>query len=226
MRTNGAFQQATPVPDGMIWVPIGAGSDPSASGATTRIAAGKIAYVVAASKTAILDINLNAHVLARYGVQDYAQEQWGSTAAGGAQFLPTPPATFTTPYGKGGNPPFTGSSQLVPPTSRPKGFQINSVTFIYQTLGVALTTNTFGITSTLFVDNTAPAVTTVLATAAHGLVTTIPSTGPHVTTVAYPTPAMLVAQNTEYNLEWNIATPSGSTVDIYGLILNVSYNYN
>ena len=223
MRTQGVFQQDTAFPDGQIFVQINPGDATSGTVSLASAGAGLVTTHIGNSQTVVFRKSLNS-LLFRYGVQDYAQEQWGSTANGGANFKATPPAVFTTPYGVSGNPPFTGSSQLVPPTSRPKGIQINTAAPIYSIGSADASLNTLGITQTFFANATAPAVTTILTNAAHSMSVTH-ATNPYLPTIAVNS-GMLTSTNAQYIVEWDITTPSGGTADVYGLLLFVSYNFN
>lgn len=223
MRTQGVYQQDTPVPDGILFIPVTAAMDTTAS-ATASVTSGVVTATVAATATATFYIDLAARILARYGVQDYSQEQWGSTAAGGANFLPTPPATFTAPFNSNGNPPFTGATQFNNLTSRPKGIQINGMNFIYKNLTATITANSVALNKVVFANNVAPATTAIPLTGALSL--TVQTTGPSVTPVTVTTPTFLTALNACYPLVWTVTGSATGSAVIYGVELLVSYNYN
>jgi hypothetical protein len=140
-------------------------------------------------------------------------------------------AGFTTPAGVTGRPPFAGTTSLSPVVApRPKGLQINSLIFNYAVVNgsSALTTNTAGVTATQFVNGAAPTITTLLTTAQNGLQTAAVGTAGFVytTPVLISSPAFTVTPNTEVIVEWNVVTPAASTVAIYGVTANVTFNYN
>lgn len=138
---------------------------------------------------------------------------------------------FTTPAGITGAPPYTAGSSappgnLTPVTSpRPKGLQIRQITPVYLVAGAALTTNTIGLTKTAFVNNTANAVTNILSNAANGLQTATQA-NPYATPIQIPTPAYQTTKGASYNIEWDVTTAGGGTARIYGVSVDVVFNYN
>ena len=229
MRTSGLLLMDTPLPDGQIFVsPIDIMLG-SSDATFARAGKGLVSTVVPASTTTIYPIALGDLIM-RYGMQDDAQQQFGLATPvngnQGAQALATPPNTFTTPYGPTGRPPFAASTFGVPVTSRPKGIAINSVSVAYQVLGNPLTSITFGLSKTVFSNGIAPAVTDIIAPAANGLTTAV-NAQPALITIANPTQnLMLTTINAEYIAELTFVAPAGSTVNFYGLFLNVAFNYN
>jgi hypothetical protein len=132
---------------------------------------------------------------------------------------------FTTPAGVSGAAPYPGNTYNTPPTApRPKGIAIKEIYPVYLIAGAALTTNTIGLTKTVFANATAPAVTNLLADAANGLATATQA-APYVTPIQIPTPAFQTTKYSEYTLEWDITTAGGGTADIYGVFLDLAFNY-
>ena len=166
-------------------------------------------------------------------MQDDLQEQFGASITSlsgvynGAQGLASPPATFTTPAGVTGPPPFTGITQLTPTTAaRPKGIQINTITAVYSVGAVDATVNTLGLYKTTYSNAAAPAVSTILAASNLTKTHSTDATKPYVTTLTLSTPAMITTQNCELNLEWKVTTGAATgTSSIWGVILQCSYNY-
>jgi hypothetical protein len=132
---------------------------------------------------------------------------------------------FTTPAGVTGAPPFTGISQFTVPSSRPKGIQFKGLEVRYQISTANLTSQTVGLTRTIFQNATALAVTNILTAAANGLATTFAAT-PYVTPVAIASPAYQTADLSEFILEMSVVTPASSTYKFYGVTLYVTFNYN
>jgi hypothetical protein len=237
-------------------------------------------------------------IVFRYGLQDWTQEQFGSTRAGGSQGLPVngfttlttasiavgtsvsipvlnsadfvvgrtlqvdvlgtseyptitsiPDAThivvsaitashasgsvvsqnvFTTPAGVTGPPPFTGTTSLTPVTSpRPKGIKIRQIYPWFTVTGLALTTNTIGLTKTVAANATAPVVTSLLTNAANGLPTAVQAT-PYLTPIQLPS-ANINYQTTKfasYNIEWDISTGTTGTAAVYGIFVDVEFNWS
>lgn len=289
-RTQGRYDADTPYGDGHIFVSALDGTLTSGTGTATRAGAGLFSLNLGATDTAILSIPLTSLIF-RYGVQDYLQEQFGSTNAGGAQgkpvggftavvttqatagsavnvavntsvgftkgdnvnaggqftFITAIPDTthitlntltanltvnstiaqnvFTTPAGVSGPPPFTGVTQLTPPTApRPKGIGIRAIYPIYSIAGAGLSTNTIGLTKTVFSPNAAPVVTSLLANAANGLATAT-NAQPYLTPINFASPIpMQVTKYASYSIEWDVTTAAGTAV-LYGVFIDVNYNF-
>ena len=134
---------------------------------------------------------------------------------------------FTTPAGVTGPPPYTGVNQLTPVTApRPKGIKVRELYAAYTVAGLALTTNTLALTQTVFANNVAPAVTSIIASAANGLATAT-NAQPYLTPIMVPpTPAYLTTKFGSYTIEWDVTTGASGTARIYGLFVDVQFNYN
>lgn len=133
---------------------------------------------------------------------------------------------FTTPADVTGPPPYTGLTQFTPVTApRPKGILIRQIYPVYQFGVVNATTNTIGLTKTVFANATAPIVSNLLTNAANGLGVTFGAT-PNVTPIQIPTPAYQITKYASYNIEWDIVTAATGTARIYGIFVDVGYNWN
>jgi hypothetical protein len=133
---------------------------------------------------------------------------------------------YTTPAGVTGPPPFTGVTQFTPVTApRPKGIRVREMYPWYLVAGLALTTNTIGLTQTVAANATALAVTNIVANAANGLATATQAT-PYLTPVMLATPAYLTTKYASYNIEWDVTTGASGTARIYGIYLDLELNYN
>lgn len=134
---------------------------------------------------------------------------------------------FSTPAGVTGPPPFTGVTQLTPVTApRAKGIRIREMYPWYLVAGLALTTNTIGLTQTVGANATAIAVTNIITNAANGLATATQAT-PYLTPVMVPNPpAYLTTKYGSYNIEWDVTTGASGTARIYGIFVDLEVNYN
>lgn len=133
---------------------------------------------------------------------------------------------FTTPAGVSGAPPYTGLSQLTPVTApRPKGIQVNSISLIYQVNSVNATSQAIALYSTIYKNAAAPVSTALITSGTNGLVSTA-AANPVITTIAVPTPAYLTSPFQEITVVYTPVTPSGSTINIYGIHVSVTYNFN
>jgi hypothetical protein len=225
-RTQKRWLADQGMPDGQIFIYFTAGDILSGTGGVqARSGAGKIALSLPTAATAYIMDKNSSNILVRTGMQDDFQEQFGggSTTLFGAQGLASPPASFTTPAGVTGPPPFTGLSQLTPVTApRPKGISINSLTAIYTISGAAATVNTIGLYGVSYVNNTAPAASTILAPAN---LSTAVQANPYVTTVNVNS-GYLTTKNADYVMEWSLTTgASTGAALIYGVIFSVTFNY-
>lgn len=133
---------------------------------------------------------------------------------------------FTTPAGQG-SPPFTGASNLNTVTSRPKGIMFKQIHPAYAIITNPLSTNTIGLTKTVFSNLVAPVVTNILANAANGLQTAATTLAtPALTPITIPL-ASQVYQPTrfaEYVVEWDVTTPVGGTCQLFGFWIDVQYD--
>lgn len=223
MRTSGFVQQNQLNPDGHIFVPF--------PGTQTRLGSGLNAVVQAASTSGVYEINIDK-LLLRYGMQDDSQMQFGRpNGTSGAQALALLPGVVDqTLYSRTQRPPVPSTAVFGPndlgtaPTIA-KGIQINTINLVYQVLGANLTSATVGMTKTQFASGVAPVVTALVANANNGILLPV-AAQPIITAVAVPTLAPITTRFTQTLIEVDIVTPAGSTVNLYGLFLDVSFNFN
>lgn len=163
-----------------------------------------------------------------------AQSQFGTAAAvpgpssvsgtsGPLALLPGyPPITAANMATVGGT---VGGAGVMSGTI-PKGIQIDSIDVIYQVLSLAAAAATVGLTTTSFANLVTPVVTNIIALAANGLPTAI-GAHPQVTNVAVTAPAMIVpTTDTEVVINVNLTGGATGTVNFYGVVINMHYNYN
>src|SRR5271170_4337496 len=86
-RTQGRLDCDVAYGDGHVFYSALDGTLTSGTGTATRNAAGSFSLNLGNTQTAVLTIPLSSLIF-RYGVQDWLQEQFGSTVAGGAQGKP------------------------------------------------------------------------------------------------------------------------------------------
>jgi hypothetical protein len=225
-RTAGFWEQDTAFPDGHTYIEASTGIITAGAGTKTRSGLGLIGVSLAASQTVTFDFDLSK-LLFRYGKQDDEQQQFGSASGTGQQSLATPPGTFATNWQQSGRPPFTIATNQVVPTSRPKGVTIKNLIPIYSVSTLALTSISLGLTKTVFADVTAPVVTALLAAGTNGL-SVATNAQPHATPVALAAGSQipLVSRLSQYIAEFTLVLPATSTAFVYGLWLDLAYNYN
>jgi hypothetical protein len=130
---------------------------------------------------------------------------------------------FTTPAGVSGAPPYTGITQLTSVTApRPKGIAITSVSLISQVVTTAATSQALALYRTVFNNGAAPVSTAIPMT---GTLVNTAATSPTITTFIVNTPAYQVNPFEELVVVYTPVTPSGSTINVYGLNIGVTYNY-
>lgn len=221
-HTQSRYQQDLGFPDGEVFAAPGDFVwSAVANAAIVRVAAGNWVLQQASSLTVIYAVNLTTLMLRREGFGEDLQEQFGGGGiAGSAQqqfYRPDQSAGMST------------GQQITPRTAlKVKGFKLLSFDVVYQTGTLALTSINVRVDQTVFVNNTLPAITSVLANGANGLSTAVPSTGPFVTTVN-----LLAAQQIYRTLEdaqlWielAVVTPATSTFNLYGFDCDIEYNFN
>lgn len=162
-----------------------------------------------------------------YATPAYDQEQFGTAAH---QPGPSTVAGTGSPLGLlPGFPPLTQSQMAtlgnIQTGPIPKGTQIDSIDLIYTVTGAALTLAQVGLTKTAFVNNTAPAVTNLIALGANGLATAVQAQ-PYVINVPVPSPAMITTSDAFLYLAINFTTQAGGSLNLYGAVVRAHYNFN
>ena len=136
---------------------------------------------------------------------------------------------YTNPAGVTGRPPFTGTTQLSSVVApRPKGIAFKAIYPVYTIGAVNATLNTIGLTQATFINNAAvPTASNIIAVAANGLGTTF---GANIQITPIPVPVanqgFRTTKFSEFVLEWDFTTGSGGTGLLYGVFLDVSYNFS
>lgn len=215
----------TPYTDGQTFLTCYPQNVVGASGVRARNAFGQVYTTIPASSSCFVNIDLG-EIDYRFGVQDDLQEQFGggTTTLVGAQGLSIPPGVATTPAGVSGRPPYPGVTEFIPvTTARPKGIKVTSITAVFQVIGANATTNTLALSKTTFANNVAPAISTILPAQSLALVV---QAQPYVTNFVVANPPWLTAQNSQYLIDWNVVTPVGSSLNVYGVMLYYTYNFN
>lgn len=135
---------------------------------------------------------------------------------------------FTTPGSVSGSPPYTGVTEFTSVASRPKGVLIKQITPRYIINTANLGTNTIGMTSITYTNNVvAPAATTLLTNAANGLATAFQA-NPYVTPIPIPVAnqVWLTNRNTDVTIEWDVTNTGTGTVDLLGIEVICSFNFD
>lgn len=224
-RTQKRWQADQPFPDLQVFFSPYEFLASTASITTSFSSTLGIVGAVAASTATVVQLPMS-QILLRTGMQDDLQEAFGGGATNqvfnAAQGLAAPPATFTTPAGVSGPPPFSGVSQFTPPASRPKGIQINSLSFAYVITTNNATVNAALVRQFVYTNAAAPTVNTLLASTN---LTLTAATNPYVTTLNLTTPAFLTSPTQMVEVQWSI-TPGAGGASLLGIWANCSYNFS
>lgn len=234
-KTLGRWESQTPFTDGQLF--MGANSDwtplVAASAVPASAGAGLWTLNIPASTTANLFTTLTSIIrTGQLATAAVNQEQYGTAA-----LVPGPSSVSNTsdplnlppgfpPWLSAINPVLTGGQK----GPIPKGVQVNWVDAIYEVDTGAITSVTFGLTTTKFAavgTAAAPVVANVIALAANGLPTAANTAGQATRTrITVATPAFVVVDGTEIVANINFVTPAANTVKFYGCVFGVSYNFN
>lgn len=226
-HTQSRYQQDLGFSDGVVLfgprqiIPSVAatGLPPTTETILTRNAAGDISYNQIASQAVLYDVNMGAGQLFRTGFGEDLQEQFGGAGIpASAQFQ--------------GRPDTIGAmaqlQEITPRTAlKIKGIQINSIAVIELISGAALTAHTCRLDKTLFANNVAASITSIIASGANGLPTATQA-NPYVTEIPLAANQQIyrISDLSEYWLEIAATTQGGGTYRLYAVRMKVTFNFN
>lgn len=224
-HTQSRYQQDLGFTDGRIFVGPGdiavdVVAQVSAVSGTRNAAGDWSINHVAAANTTNYAFNLTNVILRRSGFGEDIQEQFGGTGIpGSAQPQVYRPDVI---------PSMNTAQQITPRTAlKVKGIKLLSLDVIYLITTAALTGHTIRVDQTVFVNNVAKAITSVLAVGANGLQTATQA-NPYVTNVALAAGQQIyrVGLDTQLWVEVASTTAATSVYQLYGFDCLVEYNYN
>jgi hypothetical protein len=224
-HTQSRYQQDLGFTDGRIF--IGPGdiavdvvAQVSAVSGTRNAAGDWSINHVAAANTTNYAFNLTNVILRRSGFGEDIQEQFGGTGIpGSAQVQVYRPDVI---------PSMNTAQQLQPRTAlKVKGIKLLSFDVIYLITTANLVAHTCRVDQTVFVNNVAKAITSLLASGANGLQTATQA-NPYVTNVALAAAAQIyrTGVDTQVWVEISSQTAATSVYQLYGVDCLVEYNYN
>jgi hypothetical protein len=193
----------------------------SAPTAPTRNAAGDFSWNVGASLGPItFSTNLLGDMIQRTGFGEDLQEQYGGAGiAGSAQVRTYRPDVIGA---------MSALQELTPRTAfKTKGIRPVSLKVVYLITGAALSAHTIRIDQTVYANNVANAITSVLAVGANGLATATQA-NPYVTVVNFPA-AFQIYDITDLSDVWvevSATTQSSGAYRFYGAEFTFEYNFN
>jgi len=165
-------------------------------------------------------VSLLDALVTRTGFGEDLQEQFGGTGiAASAQPQIYRPDVI---------PAMSAAQQLQPRTAlKAKGIKPLALKLRYLITGAALTTHTCRVDKTVFANNAAVSVTSVIASSANGLATATQA-NPYVTTINFPSSAQtyMVTDNAELWFEVTVTTAAGGAYRLYGAEFLFEYNFN
>ena len=229
MRTSGQFLQDSPFTDGQIFLAPGIGlfrDDMRNQVITQNNGSSPNNFNFNGTGTAY-NLIASLNLLNRTGIAPNYQEQFGTAAS-----LPGPSSVANTsdPLNLVGMPP-TKKASLATLTGGSNGYvakgaQFNWIDLIYSTGANALGSASIGISLFKFANNAAPVQTTLLAFANNGLPIAA-QVNPFVARVTPTTqPGFIITSDTVLQINIQLLTGATGTLQVYGAVLGVSYNFN
>lgn len=229
-HTRNRWTQDTPNPDGQI--PVGIAqwgwvtTVPSIADAV--IGDGKPYYALTTNGATYNGMCADLTSIIRTGVlatPSLTQEQFGTKA-----LQPGPSAVSGTsgPLALSGYPPYTNAQNPIyggVAGATKKGFQINWIDLIYSTGANAVTSVSFGLAATNFVNNTAPNVQNVIAYGTNSLPVAAQA-NPYVARINVATPTFYTLTDTFITATVQFVMGATATAAFYGCVLGVSFNLN
>jgi hypothetical protein len=229
-HTQSRYQQDLGFTDGRVRIGPGDLVFTGANLAISRVAAGQWGVVLGtpAAQANTFAANLTQAIMRRTGFFEDTQQQFGpanpnsptaTAIAGSAQVRYYRPDVI---------PAMNTGQQLQPRSAfKAKGFKIRSIDAVYS-LGVAnATAHTMRVDQTVFVNNVAPAITSLLASGANGLATATQAQ-PYVTNVPIVTTPdqYIILPDTDVWIEEVITGAGTTTVTFYGWDVAFDFNWN
>ncbi|KKL59609.1 hypothetical protein LCGC14_2213610 [marine sediment metagenome] len=212
-RTSDRFYADAPHSGGWIFANAHQLGPTSSTGSLvlTRVAQGNYTLNRTAGAAETHRVVFNISNLRRLNEPQDLQEQFGGSAS--------------VPPGVAGRPPFTGATQLVPPTTWPaKGIRIDDVVVIYEVGVVDLTSAALVLDQVIYANTVAPAVTNIPLAAT--TLTLVVDADPYVITRAVTTPAFLETDLLDLIAEFEVVMANTGTIAIHGLGFHCSFNYD
>lgn len=219
MRTAGLFLADTPHTGGLLWYGAASVNVVGADWTYTRNAAGDYSMNLPASKgpeyiiISLDDLKRFIESTAGFKSGMPFQEQFGTGAGGPGWPAPAP-----------GMPPFTGATELTPPTGdTPKGVRVNKIVLACLITGATLTTHTMNLYRTTYANNVANSVATPAISVT--MPTTV-QTNPYIVTATITTPIFETTDLTDVIVEIAVTTAGSGAYRFYGVGFYVDFNYN
>lgn len=219
-HTQSRYQQDLGFTDGYFFIPATDFFSTGGASTLTKNAVGDISLNVGAAVAAVFDVHVNDGQITRTGFGEDLQEQFGGTGI--------PASAQQQVYRPDVSAGMSTAQELQPRTAlKVKGFKPLSLKIVYLITGAALTLHTVRVDKTIFANNVANAITSVIANGANGLATATQA-NPYVTTVAFPAnqQVYLTSDLTQLWIEIAATTQAGGAYRLYGVELAVEYNYN
>lgn len=219
-HTASRFQQDLGFTDGVIlFSPKDAYDFGADAGALTQNAVGDNSLNWGASKAIKLDFNLGDGQLFRTGFGEDLQEQFGGSGIAASAAYQGRPDTLGA---------MANLQQITPRTAlKIKGLLIQSVAVVELITGADLTAHTCRLDKTVFANNVANSISSVLATGANGLPTATQA-NPYVTEIPLAAAQQIyrITDLSQYWFELVAATQAGGAYRFYAVRMKVTFNFN
>jgi hypothetical protein len=229
-HTEGRYQQDLGFTDGRIFVGPGdvVAIGSTAAPAVTRNAAGdwSLTRTSAGAETLNIAANLTQAILRRTGFFEDIQNLFGAANPNAPAATAIPGSAQPSPYRPDVIGAMNTAQQIQPRTAfKLKGFKLLSIDAIYRVTVLALTTNTIRVDQDLQVNNTAPAITAILAPTG---IPTATQANPYVsnTPLAAGQQIYRVSPDQSLWIEMTVAIPNTSKIDFYGFDCLCEFNFN
>jgi hypothetical protein len=222
MRTAGMLLMDTPLPDGRILLPPQA---VSGGGTLAESIAGVLTLTLTGNGALVSSVPL----FTRYGMSDDAQQQFGMGSVGtlgyqGAQAqVVATGQPYTTPYGPTGRPPQLATNFAKTGISRPKGVKPLAATVAYSVTGGPMTSATLAFYKTVLTVGVVPAPTALLTPFNLPLA----NAQTNLITVPFPVNNQVWFNDFFDILGLSLIIQAGAaTFTLYGIYIDVAFNYN
>jgi hypothetical protein len=227
-HTQSRYQADLGFTDGRIWAGAGDVVFTGATLAVTRVAAGEWGIVLGtpAAQANTFALNVTQSLIRKTGFSEDLQELFGAANPNSPAATAIPGSAQVRNYRPDQIGSMNTGQQIQPRTAlKTKGLKLVGFDAVYAITTLALTSNTCRVDQTVFVNNVAPAITSLLASGANGLATATQAQ-PYVTTVNLTTSSYIITPDSNIWIEMVMTGAATSNLTFFGFDLFFEYNYN
>ena len=229
-HTEGRYMQDLGFSDARIRASAGDIIFTGATLAINRVAAGQwgVTLGTPAAQANTFAINVTQQIIRRLGFFEDTQNFFGASNFNNPAATAIPASAQTRTYRPDVIGAMSAAQQLQPRTAfKTKGFQLNSFDVLYNITTLAATSSTCRVDQTQYVNNIAPAITSILASGANGLQTAVQA-NPYVTNVPLAANQQIyrTLADTDLWIEVVITGQATTNLTFYGFDLYCEVNFN